>query len=97
MGKKNCISNYIILTDPSTNYTDCTYGDVRLVGNDASNPLEGRVEICLNNAWGTVCTEGISDNDVEVICRQIGHLPPSMFNYVLDNTTVHLRSLCCQK
>ena len=52
---------------------DCSYGDVRLV--NGSNPLEGRVEICVNNAWGSVCTDAVSEDDVEVICRQIGQLP----------------------
>ena len=43
---------------------------------NGSNVLEGRVELCINNAWGTVCTDFISEDDVEVICRQIGQLPP---------------------
>ena len=43
---------------------------------NGSNVLEGRVELCINNAWGTVCTDSISEDDVEVICRQIGQLPP---------------------
>ena len=42
---------------------------------NGTSPLEGRVEICINNAWGSVCTDGISEDDVEVICRQIGQLP----------------------
>ena len=63
--------------EPSTSAGDCSYGDVRLV--NGSSPLEGRVEICINNAWGSVCTDAVSEDDVEVICRQIGQLPPSMF------------------
>ena len=43
---------------------------------NGSNVLEGRVELCINNAWGTVCTDSVSEDDVEVICRQIGQLPP---------------------
>ena len=50
---------------------------------NGSNPLEGRVEICLNNAWGTICTEGISEDDVEVICRQVGQLPRGIYNNAL--------------
>ena len=36
--------------------------------------LEGRVEICINNAWGTVCDKKFSSEDAQVVCRQL-HLP----------------------
>ena len=36
--------------------------------------LEGRVEICINNAWGTVCDNKFSSEDAQVVCRQL-HLP----------------------
>ena len=33
------------------------------------------MEVCINNAWGTVCDKEFSSQDVEVVCRQIGELP----------------------
>ena len=48
----------------------CKQGEVRLVG--GANSVEGRVEFCLNNEWGTICTEMWDVVDAVVVCRQLG-------------------------
>ena len=50
----------------------CTNGDIRLAGGDG---LSGRVELCINGTWGTVCDDGWTDSDAAVVCNQLGHSP----------------------
>ena len=52
----------------STEEGNCTSGEIRLNG---SISLEGRVEICINNAWGTICGNRLSSSDSQVICRNL--------------------------
>ena len=46
--------------------SECATGDVRVVGSG-----EGRVEVCVNSAWGTVCNNDFDDNDASVACGAI--------------------------
>ena len=50
--------------------SNCTDGDVRLIGGD--NEFGGRVEVCINRAWGTVCSQYWGSEEARVVCNQLG-------------------------
>ena len=54
----------------------CSNGDIRLAdgvaGEAEAPPASGRVEVCFNSEWGTVCENGWSTNDAQVTCGQLG-------------------------
>ena len=58
-------------TGVATQAANCSSGDLRLTG--GSSPNEGRLEVCLNGAWGSVCdSENLFTTDEAVVaCRQL--------------------------
>ena len=44
-------------------------GELRLLGGETTR--EGRVEICIDQQWGTVCDNVWSNEDAQVVCRQL--------------------------
>ena len=40
---------------------------------NGSTSLEGRVEVCVNGTYGTICDDNFGINDASVLCRQLGY------------------------
>ena len=48
---------------------NCVDGDVRLVNSNTSQ--EGRLQVCFNRVWGTVCNDRFDSDDARVVCSQL--------------------------
>lgn len=66
--------------------TNCGDGDIRLV--DGNNELEGRLEVCFNGVWGTVCDDRFDSDDAQVVCNQLAI--PFEGMYVCTQRYVHV-------
>ena len=69
---QTCFYCYL-LQDNLTVGSSCGDGEIRLVGGIAAT--EGRVEICINRAWGSICQSSWSTSDSNVVCSQLGYQP----------------------
>lgn len=70
-------SSFIVLF-----YIVCANGDIRLIG--GGDDTEGRVEICYNATWGTVCDNMCVATNADVICRQLGFSSSGMSKVTLE-------------
>ena len=77
---KSCMhsqDNLIYFAAAGVGYSNCSDGDLRLSG--GLKEYEGRVEICINNLWGSICYSSSrygnswDINDGRVACRSLGY------------------------
>ncbi len=65
----------------------CREGSLRLV--DGSSHNEGRVEVCLDGRWGTVCNDGWTEREVSLVCSRLGFPTLSKAMVVQYSLTFH--------
>ena len=65
-------------------------GEIRLRGGAAK---EGRVEICLNNTWGTLCSSSWGDTEASVACQQLGYSGNCNFSVVPFTSVPYVKNV----
>jgi len=66
----------------------CSDGDLRLV--NGSVPYEGRLEICLNEVWGTICDTNWGSTQASIACSSLGFSASGKSSFILGSTAVML-------
>ena len=51
-------------------FIGCERNAIQLIG--GKNKFEGRVEVCQDGQWKTVCNRGWNNVEARVVCRQLG-------------------------
>ena len=58
-------------------YSVGTPNNVRLVASDGVRTASlsaGRLEVLIDDQWGTVCSNGFESDDADVACQQLGYI-----------------------
>ena len=81
-----------IITVHGSTYSNCTDRAIRLVGGSTAN--EGRVEVCINNAWGTITY--FEGSAAGTVCNQLGYLTSGISTVLFTLITVIIREQVLQ-
>ena len=82
------------IANTTTQYNGtCKDRDLRVV--DGENVRQGRVEICYNQAWGTICDRVYGDVAAGILCQELGFRRKRNYNIYsnLDISILHMGEL----
>ena len=65
----------------------CTDGVIQLNGSNIAG--SGRIEVCSNGQWGTICDAFWDNRDARVVCRQLGFSPHGISNCMQQPWTLY--------
>ncbi|XP_043919573.1 deleted in malignant brain tumors 1 protein-like [Protopterus annectens] len=80
--KRKNVPNSKTKEKPKSNKNPRSTLNIRLAGSHEN--CTGRVEVYINNTWGTVCDSGWDMHDAEVVCQQLGCGHATMANTNAD-------------
>ena len=83
----NCFKLCPVTTN--TDVTPCKHGAIRL--QEGNSLYEGRVEVCFEDHWATICYHQWNKEDAVVACRQLGH-SGGKYNCIFDHlsNSIHI-------
>ena len=79
----------ILIVVTLASFSNCTTGEIRLT--DGTTQYEGRVEVCINGVWGTVCDYNWGKKQAYAVCHQLGYQGIYIHNH---NNRVSKLSFC---
>ena len=92
-----------VCIDPSVENGNCSTGDIRLVNYSddlESDTRHGTLQVCLNNAWGGVCSDiQFGNTEMAVACRHMGFLNQGIYIHIhMHSCTfmyIHVERMLC--
>ena len=71
--------------------TACRDGDVRL--RNGNHRHEGRIEICFNETWGTICHSidlySWNHSQADIVCKQLGYSQAGKLSIIMMKLLLH--------